>query len=117
MTPPWTPGQWQPSSESSSSGSEEKEENKLPVDHVLDTYNGAMAQIAGLSKDASFEQLTFRMKVEWEKATEKEKQLCEEKVGEACRAVCEVIAPNASEELLKYFIKHANASNNELDAP
>ena len=88
----------------------------MPVDHVLDAYNGAMAQIAGLSKDASVEQLTFRMKVEWEKATEKEKKLCEEKVGEACRAVCGVIAPNASEELFKYFIKRANASNNELDA-
>ena len=62
--PPWTPGQWRPSSESSSSGNEEKEENKLPVDHVLDAYNGAMGQIAGLSKDASVEQLTFRMKVE-----------------------------------------------------
>lgn len=88
----------------------------MPVDHVLDAYNGAMAQIAGLSKDASVEQLTFRMKVEWEKATEKEKKLCEEKVGEACRAVCGAIAPNASEELFKYFIKRANASNNELDA-
>ena len=30
--------------------------------------------------------------------------------------MCGVIAPNASEELLKYFIKRANASNNELDA-
>ena len=88
----------------------------MPVDHVLDAYNGAMAQIAGSSKDASVERLTFRMKVEWEKATEKEKQLCEEKVGEACRAVCGVIAPNASEELLKYIIKRASASNNELDA-
>ena len=88
----------------------------MPVDHVLDAYNGAMAQIAGLSKHANVKQLTFRMKVEWEKATEKEKQLCEEKVGEACRAVCGVIAPNGSEELFNYFIKRANASNNELDA-
>ena len=88
----------------------------MPVDHALDAYNGAMAQISGLSKDASVEQLTFRMKVRWEKATEKEKQLCAEKVGEACRAVCGVIAPKASEELFKYFIKRANASNNELDA-
>ena len=88
----------------------------MPVDHVLDAYNGVMAQIAGLSKDANGEQLTFRIKVEWEKVTEKEKQLCEEKVGEACRAVCGVMAPKASEELFKYFIKHANAPNNELDA-
>ena len=88
----------------------------MPVDQLLDAYNRAMAQIAGLSKDASVEQLTFRMKVEWEKATEKEKELCEGKVGEPCRAVCGVIAPNASEELFKYFIKRANASNNELDA-
>ena len=86
----------------------------MPVDHVLD--NGAMAQTERLSKDASVEQLTFRIKEEWEKATEKENQLCKAKVGEVCRAVCGVIAPNAREELLKYFIKRANASNNELDA-
>ena len=75
-----------------------------------------MAQTEGLSKDASVEQLTFRMKEEWEKATEKENQLCKAKVGEACRAVCGVIAPNAREELFKYFIKRANTSNNKLDA-
>ena len=84
----------------------------MPVDHLLDAYNGAMAQIAGLSKDASVEQLTFRMKVEWEKATEKEKQLCEEKVGEACRAVS---GAKRQRRVIQVFYR-ANPSNNELDA-
>ena len=37
------------------------------------------------------EPLTFILKEDWASATEKEKQICEEKVDDACRAVCRVI--------------------------
>ena len=65
-------------------------------DQTFEVYNTAMAQIAGLSDIKILEPLTFRLKVDWGTATEKQKQMCEEKVDEACRVVCKVIAPSSS---------------------
>ena len=49
------------------------------------------------------EPLTFRLNSEWDEATKKEKELCIEQVNEACRAVCDVIAPKDSDKLLRSF--------------
>ena len=93
--PPWTPGQWR------------EEESDLSFDESapdpLKVYNVAMSQIASLSDMKTVEQLTFRLASDWESATANEKALCEERVDEACQAVCKVIAPNASEELLNAY--------------
>ena len=62
-----------------------------------------MSQIASLSDMKTVEQLTFRLASDWESATANEKALCEEGVDEACQAVCKVIAPKASEELLNAY--------------
>lgn len=93
--PPWTPGQWR------------EEESDLSFDESapdpLKVYNVAMSQIASLSDMKTVEQLTFRLASDWESATANEKAFCEERVDEACQAVCKVIAPNASEELLNAY--------------
>ena len=83
---------------------------------TLDGYNTAMAQIAGLSDIKIHEPLTFILKKDWASATKKEKQLFEKKVDDACRAVCRVIAPSSSEELLKPYITRASRSDNEVEA-
>ena len=75
-----------------------------------------MAQIAGLSDIKTLEPLSFRLKVDWGTATEKEKQMCEEKVDEACCAVCKVIVPSSSDELLKSYIMRASRSDKEVEA-
>ena len=106
---PWTPGQWR-KLESVDDDSTGEDMQTFP-DQTFEVYNTAMAQIAGLSDIKILEPLTFRLKVDWRTATEKEKQMCEEKVDEACRAVCKVIAPSSSEELLKSYMKRASRSD------
>ena len=105
----WTHGQWR-EAESSEDEITEKEPQ------TLDRYNTAKAQIAGLSDIQIPEPLTFILTKEWTSATETEKQMCERKVDDACRAVCRVIAPSSSEELLKSYITHASRSDNEVEA-
>ena len=75
-----------------------------------------MAQIAGLSDIQIPEPSIFILTKDWASATEMEKQMCEKKVDDACRAVCRVIAPSSSEELLKSYITHASRSDNEVEA-
>ena len=62
-----------------------------------------MYNIASLSEKGTVEPLTFRLKSEWDEATQQEKALCIEQVEEACRAVCGVIAPKDTEKLLRAF--------------
>ena len=111
---PWTPGQWL-KLESVDDDSTGEDMQTFP-DQAFEVYNTAMAQIAGLSDIKILEPLTFRLKVDWGTVTEKEKQMCEEKVDEACRAVCKVIAPSSSEELLKSYVKRASRSDKEVEA-
>lgn len=105
--PPWTPGEWRELE--SDSSDEESEVDPMKV------YNDAISQIASLSDIKEVEPLTFRLTSNWEEATRNEKLLCEEKVDQACRAVCNVIAPNASEELLEAF-KTPSSPGNDLTA-
>ena len=71
-----------------------------------------METIANIS-DSKVEPLTFRLKAEWNKATQSEQRLCVEKVDETCRAVCQVIAPGASEQLLMAYVKSASTSRSQ----
>ena len=89
-------------------------QNLLP-DRVFTMYNAAMETIASIS-DSKVEPLTFRLKTEWDKATQNEQRLCVEKVDEACRAVCQVIAPCASEQLQMAYVKSASTSRSQVEA-
>ncbi len=112
---PWTPGQWRKTAESSDeSPSEELCAQALLPHQVFTTYNAALEKIASIS-DSKVEPLTFRLKTEWDKATQNEQRLCVEKVDEACRAVCQVIAPGASEQLLMAYVKSASGSRSQLE--
>ena len=90
---PWTPSQGR-GDESDASADESGTD-------PLNVYNDAVSQIASLTDMKTVEQLTFRLATDWESATASEKALCEERVDEACQAVCKVIAPNASEGILE----------------
>ena len=100
----WTHGQWH---EAESSGDEITD--KEP--QTLDGYNTAMAQIAGLSDMKIPEPFTFILKKDWASATEKDKQMCEKKVDDTCRALCRKILPSCSEQLLKLYITRATRSD------
>ena len=45
--------------------------------------------------------LTFQLKSAWDEATDKAKEICTDKAMEGCSVICEIIAPNAGEELLR----------------
>ena len=60
--------------------------------------------IASLS-NARVESLKSRLKSDWASASENEKVKLEKHVDEACRAVCRVIGPKASDELLAAYQK------------
>ena len=106
--PQWTPGEM--------CGLESQfSDDESEVDPALKVYNEAMSQIATLSDVKEVEPLTFRLTSNWEGATKSEKMLCKEKVDEACRAVCSVIAPNASNELLEAF-KLSSSPGSDLTA-
>ena len=97
--PMWSLGKWRANNSESSSEDEPTESEN----NVFKVYNEAMANIASVSKKTAVEPLTFRLTSEWDEATEKEKSLCIEQVGEACRAECAVIAPKDSDKLLQAF--------------
>ena len=96
--PAWSLGRWQAMNPDSSFDDESPEKES----DVLQVYNEALSNIASLS-GKTVEPLTFRLNSEWDEATKKEKELCIEQVNEACRAVCDVIAPKDSDKLLRSF--------------
>ena len=59
-----------------------------------------MTRIASLTEQ-KVKHASVRLSKEWEEATENEKVLCLDHVEEACCAVCNVIVPRDSEELLQ----------------
>ena len=84
-----------------SSNDDSSDEKEADV-HVLKAYNEAMTRIASLTEQ-KVKHVSVRLSKEWEEATANEKTLCLDHVEEACRAVCNVIAPRDSEELLQAF--------------
>lgn len=82
-----------------SSFDDESPENESDV---LQVHNEVLSYIASLSAK-TVEPLTFRLNSEWDEATKKEKEICIEKVDEACPTVCDVIAPKDSDKLLRSF--------------
>ena len=111
---PWTPSQWRKTFESSDESQEELGTQALFPNQVCSTHNAALDKIASIS-DSKVEPLTFRLKTEWDKATPSEKRLCVEKVDEACRAVCQGIAPRTSDQLLMAYVKSASSSRSQLE--
>ena len=97
--PAWTPGNWR-----TVENSESSDEAESHPDAVLNVYNDSMAKITSLS-DARVVSLESRLQSDWTSASENEKSRWEKHVDEACRAVCRVIAPKASYELLAAYRK------------
>ena len=104
--PDWTPGDWRTVDHSESS-----DEAESRPDAVLNTYNDSIAKIA--LSDARVEPLESKLESDWASASENEKARWEMHVDEACRAVCRVVAPKASDELLAAYRKSSVAGKVE----
>ena len=74
--PAWTPGQWRAEQGYKDAMSDEKPVRQT----VLQVYNDAIKQIAGMTDVKSIEPLTFRLKCEWDVATKNEQMICKEKL-------------------------------------
>ena len=94
----WTPGQ---GIEEDNEDSREEENSKKEAKFLIATYNEAMDNLSVQTKIANVSLLTFQLKSSWDEATEDEKEVCIEKAMEGCSIVCEIIAPNAGDELLQ----------------
>ncbi|CAB4002486.1 Hypothetical predicted protein [Paramuricea clavata] len=68
---------------------------------TTDVYNESMSHLASLMSFKEISPLSFRLTSSWDETTQSEKEACIEKASEACQVICEVIAPNAGEELFE----------------
>ncbi len=101
-----TPGQW---TDKDSGDSEEEchpggEEN----DSLMFQYNEALSSLSEKVKVGKFTPLTFQLNTTWEEATQEEKEICIDKAVEGCKIVCEVIPPEAGDELLQLCVQLPN---------
>ena len=98
----WTPGQ---GIEEDNEDSKEEEESKKEAESLFATYNEAMHNLSVQTKIGNVSPLTFQLKSTWDEATEDEKEVCIEKAMEGCSIVCQIIAPNAGDELLQSCVQ------------
>ena len=65
-------------------------------------FNTAMEKLNQVATNVGpVSPLTFQLKTTWDDAREDEKEVCIDKAAEACSLVCDVIAPNAGQELFQ----------------
>ena len=69
--------------------------------YTTNVYNQCMSHLASLTSFKETPPLSFRLTSNWGETTQSEKEACIEKASETCQVRCEVISPNASEELFK----------------
>ena len=100
------------------SGSSDEEEPFAitPQDaEMLHVYNAAMSKLAIKSSSSAdnFSPLTSRLKTSWENTTELDRQKCQEKALQGCLLVCEVIAPNAKDDLFQALSKQSSRESKD----
>ena len=97
----WTPGQ---GIEEGNEDSKEEESRKA-AESLIATYNEAMDNLSVQTTIGDVSSLTFHLKSTWDEATEDEKEVRIEKAMEGCSIVCQIIAPNAGDELLQSCVQ------------
>ena len=82
---------------------------------VLHVYNTAMSKLAIKSSSSAdnFSPLESRLKTSWENTTELDRQKCQEKALQGCLLVCEVIAPNAKDDLFQVLSKQSSRESED----
>ena len=86
-------------------GSQSSEDDELVEnagESAMSVFNAAMDKLSNVATNAGpVSPLTFQLKTKWDNAREDEKDVCIDKAMEACSLVCDVIAPNAGQELFQ----------------
>jgi len=100
------------------SGSSDEEEPFVVTSQdaeMLHVYNTAMSKLAMKSSSSAdnFSPLASRLKTSWENTTELDRQKCQEKALQGCLLVCEVIAPNAKDDLFQALSKQSSRESED----
>ncbi|CAB3984783.1 Hypothetical predicted protein [Paramuricea clavata] len=69
-----------------------------PSPSTTDVYNESISHLASLTFFKVISPLSFRLTSSWDETTQREEEACIEKTS---REACQVIAPNAGEELFQ----------------
>ena len=82
---------------------------------VLHVYNTTMSKLAIKSSSSAdnFSPLESRLKTSWENTTELDRQKCQEKALQGYLLVCEVIAPNAKDDLFQVLSKQSSRESED----
>ena len=94
----WTPSCW------SRNGSDTSSANETPDEcdqAILEVYNESLKCVANSANLEQPQPLQYRLSGDWETATKKEKQECKERATEACKLICNVIAPSDGQKLFQ----------------
>lgn len=89
----WTPGYWK--SYEADSDSEDDQSATVKV------FNDAMKQMSKCTRENKVDPLTDQLTGAWSDVTNNERESAIKKATEACKVVCEVIAPNAANDLFE----------------
>ena len=82
---------------------------------MLHVYNTAMSKLAveSSSSEYNFSPLASRLKTSWENKTELDRKKCQEKALQGCLLVCEVITPNAKDDLFQALCKQSSSESED----
>ena len=104
----WTPGAL--SSLSLDDGSQED----LSASDALETFNETMKKLSEHTS-TDITPLTFQLTSKWKDATADEKRACLEKAEEACRVVCDIIAPGDGPSLYDSLLSESDGEHISSD--
>ena len=89
-------------SEPGSQNSEDDDLAENGSDSAMSVFNAAMDRLNNVATNVGpVSPLTFQLKTKWDDAREDEKDVCIDKATETCSLVCDIIAPNAGQELFQ----------------
>ena len=103
----WTSGEWSGEESENSQGGDGREGEES----LITTNNEAMASLSEKTNIGKVSPLTFQLETGWNEATDTEKGKCIEKATKGCKVVCEVIAPNAWDQLFRSCVQLSDRTN------
>ena len=95
----WKETLWTPSPRCDNDTQSSSEDEQV---NAVEVFNETMKTLSACSRENKMtEPLNFQLTSSWDKISKEEKEICVEKATEACKVICEVIAPSASNELFQ----------------
>lgn len=85
-------------------------------DRAVQDFNQSMAKIAAHTPVGVLEPLEFQLTSSWDDAKPEDKNICKDRASDACRTVCELIAPKDGDKLFQVIQQEAISPTDDLIA-